>query len=94
MESGMSDMYNSKIALLVGKLNHAKGDYAVTINSETTLYSCPEEFVTDQWRAHENCHKQQIKLLGWWLFMKDYLIENVAKGYQNNKFEIEARGEK
>lgn len=86
----MCDQYNSKIAAAVGRLNgHNK--YAVTISADCTLYSVPESEVSDRWRRHEDCHKQQIRLLGWFKFMRQYLAENARLGYEKNRFEIEAR---
>lgn len=87
----MSDKYNSTIAAIVGWFNDAEHGYAVTISKGTTLYSVPKEQVSEQWRRHENCHKEQIRFLGWWTFMKDYIIENCKKGYQHNKYEQQAR---
>lgn len=85
------DIYNSKIAAMVGWLNKAPHGYAVTISKSTTLYSVPIDVVSDSWRAHEDCHKQQISNEGWLLFMCKYLFWNITKGYQNNPYEIAAR---
>lgn len=87
----MSDIYNSKTAAIVGRLNGAKNGYAVTISSNCTLYSAPEDRVSPQLRTHEDCHKAQIKELGWFTFMRQYAIESAKNGYTNNKFEVAAR---
>lgn len=85
------DIYNSKIAAMVGWLNNSTYGYAVTISSTCTLYSVSESVVSSAWRRHEDCHKQQIKDEGWLLFMCKYLFWNMTEGYQNNPYEIEAR---
>lgn len=40
---------------------------------------------------HEQVHWEQYKKHGRFLFSILYLIENLRKGYQDNKYEIEAR---
>lgn len=43
------------------------------------------------WLKHELCHVAQFKKYGYIRFTILYLWESMLKGYQNNKFEIEAR---
>jgi hypothetical protein len=42
-------------------------------------------------REHEMVHVDQVRRLGWFKFYISYLIEQYRVGYQNNKFEVEAR---
>lgn len=42
-------------------------------------------------RKHEEVHWEQYKKHGRFLFPILYLIEMIKKGYQDNKYEIEAR---
>jgi len=87
----VSDKYNSKIAAFVGWLNKSPFGYAVTISSTCTLYSTPGAAVGSEWRKHEDCHKGQIKQLGWFTFMFRYFKYNLTVGYAENPFEVEAR---
>ena len=51
-----------------------------------------DEFMQDAaWLKHELCHVAQFKKYGLFRFTIIYLWESICKGYQNNKFEIEAR---
>lgn len=43
------------------------------------------------WVKHELCHVQQFRRYGFLRFLYLYLMENIRKGYVNNKFEKEAR---
>ena len=45
------------------------------------------------YQAHEFIHVEQIRRLGWFKFYASYLNESRKKGYWNNKYEKEARGE-
>lgn len=50
------------------------------------------EFIQNAaWLKHELCHVAQFKKYGYFLFVILYLWESIMKGYNNNKFEIEAR---
>jgi len=86
----MSDVYNSKIAKLFGKI-HNDNEYAVTTSKNCSRYSVDESLVTDHWRLHENEHKKQYAELGWCNFMIQYIWESIIHGYTNNKFEVAAR---
>lgn len=85
------DVYNSKTAKLLGKLNKSE-TWAITISKDCTLYSESEEFVKadTEWMRHEAVHKEQWKRYGK-KFALLYLLENMSVGYENNKYEIEAR---
>jgi len=86
----MSDIYNSKLAKFLGNF-HDNYYYAITTSKDCTRYSCEEHQVNLQWRNHENTHKDQYKKLGWCNFIIQYLWESIVHGYENNKFEVEAR---
>jgi len=89
----MADVYNSKIAQLIGKLkNQENGKYAITISSTCTLYSVDEATVLADvpWQKHEAEHKRQIATLGWWRFMSDYLCYGAAYQYKEIPYEEEA----
>lgn len=87
----MSDRYNSKIAGLIGKLNGCSSNYAVTISKSCTLYSVPKSMVCDEWRRHEDKHKEQFAIRGWWHMITAYFIRIKNEGYYNNQFKIDAR---
>lgn len=86
------NVYNSKLAKLVGFINGCRGNYAVTTSATCTRYSCDKTVVfgNPQWMAHEDCHKVQIAREGW-LFYPRYLWQLICNGYQDNKYEQEAR---
>lgn len=88
----MSDRYNSIIARSVAWLKNKK-TWAITVSQNTTWYSVKSPFdVSDQWRRHEERHKEQYKgfktRVHYWLA---YWKENRAVGYYNNKYEVDAR---
>jgi len=41
---------------------------------------------------HEYIHIEQVRRLGWFKFYLSYIVENMKKGYSNNKYEVEAYG--
>jgi len=41
--------------------------------------------------AHEECHLQQAKKLGYFNWLYQYVRELIRVGYRDNKFEVEAR---
>jgi hypothetical protein len=55
----MDDIYNSKLAKLLAKLN-GEMDYAITTSKNCCRYSCDRELVSDHWRKHEETHKDQF----------------------------------
>lgn len=91
------NVYNSKIATLVGKLNKHL-PWAITISATSTLYSCPMNEVDILWRRHEINHQNSIndwqvrkgKIWGWVSWMCTYLWRNLTIGYNNNEFEVSA----
>ena len=51
-----------------------------------------EAFLEDTyWVEHELCHIEQYRSHGTLRFLGLYLLESFRKGYQENKFEVEAR---
>jgi len=41
--------------------------------------------------AHEECHLEQAKKLGYFKWLYQYIKELIKVGYRANKFEVEAR---
>ncbi|MDB5190510.1 MAG: hypothetical protein JWQ96_73 [Segetibacter sp.] len=68
-----------QIAMVVGKTIH--------------LYnSTKADFLKNpRWVRHEIAHIKQYNQLGVFKFLMYYLLESFNKGYQHNKFEVEAR---
>jgi hypothetical protein len=66
---------------------------AITIGK--TIYLCNADaakFMGDTpWLRHELKHAEQFRKYGFFVFIFLYLWESAFKGYQNNKYEIEAR---
>ncbi len=60
-----------------------------------TIYlhnSGKDEFLNNQrWVRHEVAHVKQYLELGLLPFLALYLLETLKKGYQNNRFEVDAR---
>lgn len=60
-----------------------------------TIYlhnSTKEDFLNNQcWVRHEVAHVKQYLELGLFRFLALYLLETFNKGYQNNRFEVDAR---
>lgn len=51
-----------------------------------------EDFLKDEkWVRHELCHIRQFKKYGFVPFIFKYLFESLRHGYDQNKYEIEAR---
>lgn len=51
-----------------------------------------EEFLRNKkWLRHEIAHVKQYKALGWVKFLTLYLMESFNKGYNDNRFEVDAR---
>jgi hypothetical protein len=82
------DIYRSKLALMFAQ--NGRQDWAVTIGP-VTFYSVPSDKVDGAWRAHEDCHKRQWRRYWYIGFAVLYLWESWRKGYQQNRFEVEAR---
>jgi hypothetical protein len=92
----MRDIYNSFIPLMFAPKGTKK--WAITFG-QTTFYSVCECKVDAAWRAHENTHKKQYRMYGFFTFMylyvKEYLhyrrhgyTKEVA--YRFNRYECEA----
>lgn len=66
---------------------------AVTLGCNIHLWNTDKHtFLTDSsWVKHELCHVLQFRRYGFVRFLCLYLMENIRKGYRNNKFEKEAR---
>lgn len=88
------NIYNSKIAKLVGKVNKHL-PWAITLSATCTLYSCPIDEINRDWRRHEIMHQNSIndwqirkgKVWGWTSWMITYLWRNLTVGYSKNEFE-------
>lgn len=70
---------SSSVAMVLGKTIHLHNT-----SKETFLQN-------KKWLQHELCHIQQFKQHGYAGFIVKYLWESVKKGYNNNKYEAEAR---
>jgi len=83
---------NSWLAKIAARnLNSAK--VAMVIGETIHLYnSSKDEFLSNQrWVCHEVAHVKQYRELGFLKFIVLYLLESFNKGYENNRFEVEAR---
>lgn len=72
-------MGSKAIAMVLGKTIHLYGV------SKAEFLSNPK------WVRHELKHVEQYAKMGTIPFLWAYLLESVKKGYQNNRFEVEAR---
>lgn len=66
---------------------------ALTIGHTIYLYNATkiELLLNKTWLCHELVHVKQYQQLGVAKFLFLYIKEWIAKGYLNNKFEVEAR---
>ena len=66
---------------------------AITIGKTIHLHNVGTiKFLEDtSWLCHELKHVEQFRKYGFFYFIFLYLWESMLKGYQNNKYEIEAR---
>lgn len=83
---------NSFIAWLAAKKLRS-AQVAIVIGKTIHLHNTSQQdFLADScWLRHELCHIQQFKRYGFFTFIYLYIIESIKVGYNNNKFEIEAR---
>ena len=85
---------NALLAKIACKILKQK-DVALTLRK--TIYlsdSSPRQFLQNRrWVAHELAHVQQFMQYGTICFIFKYLLESLAKGYYNNKWEVAARAE-
>ena len=66
---------------------------AIVIGRTIHLYNVTrQQFLqNEKWVKHEACHLKQFQRHGYFSFILKYLWESVWKGYQQNKYEAEAR---
>ena len=83
---------NSRLAKIAAKKLHSKS-VAMVLGNNIYLHNVSkEEFLKNKkWLKHELCHIEQFKQHGFIGFIAKYLWESLNKGYQKNKFEIQAR---
>lgn len=83
---------NSWLAWIAAKKLRA-GSVALVLGKSIHLYNTSkEDFLQNKkWLKHELCHIRQFKEHGYIGFILKYLAESIRHGYQNNKYEIEAR---
>ncbi len=70
---------SDKVAIVIGK----------TIHLHNT--SKKQFLLNEKWVKHELCHVKQFQQNGYLLFIIKYLWQSIRHGYQNNKYEVEAR---
>lgn len=83
---------NSWIAKLAARKLRSN-NVAIVIGKTIHLYHVSkEDFLKDtKWVKHEICHINQFKRYGFYNFIVKYLYESIKHGYDNNKYEVEAR---
>ena len=83
---------NSRLAYLACKKLRSR-NVAMVLGSSIHLYGVSrQKFLEDKcWVQHELCHIKQFKEHGFISFIIKYLWESLQHGYQNNKYEVEAR---
>ncbi len=83
---------NSFIAKLAAKKLRASS-VAIVVGKTIHLYNTSKEaFLKDsRWVNHELVHIKQFEQYGYLTFIIKYLWESIKNGYQNNKYEVEAR---
>jgi hypothetical protein len=83
---------NSWLAKIAAKKLKANA-VAMVLGKTIHLHNTSKaQFLNDKrWLKHELCHIKQFKEHGFFLFVVKYLWESLRKGYNNNRFEVEAR---
>ena len=83
---------NSWIAKLAAK-KLGSNRVAIVIGKTIHLHNTTKQvFLRDEkWVKHELCHVKQFKENGSLRFITKYLWESIKHGYQNNRYEVEAR---
>lgn len=83
---------NSWIAKLAA-LKLRSDNVAIVIGKTIHLYHVSkEDFLKDnKWVKHEMCHINQFEKYGYYTFVIKYIYESIKHGYDNNKYEVEAR---
>jgi hypothetical protein len=73
------NLESSSMAMVVGKTIHLHN-------------SSRADFLSNKrWVRHEVAHVNQYARLGMFRFIFFYLLETFNKGYENNRFEVDAR---
>ena len=82
---------NSWLAKIAAKKLKADS-VAMVLGKTIHLHNTSKEnFLSDErWVKHELCHIKQFKEHGYFMFVVKYLWESLRKGYNNNRFEVEA----
>ncbi len=83
---------NSFIAKLAAKKLRASS-VAIVVGKTIHLHNTTREaFLNNScWVSHELAHIKQFQQHGYLTFIIKYLWESMKNGYQNNKYEVEAR---
>ena len=83
---------NSWLAKIAAKKLHST-NVAMVLGKTIHLFGVSKtDFLQDEkWLKHELCHINQFKKFGYFNFVVKYLWESLRKGYNNNRFEVEAR---
>ena len=83
---------NSFLARIAAK-KLRKDNVALVLGKTIHLWKTTStEFLqNEKWVKHEICHVKQYQQYGIAGFIIRYLWESIKKGYQQNKYEIEAR---
>ena len=83
---------NSLLAKLAAK-KLKSSNMAIVFGSTIHLYGVEKsQFLqNDAWVRHELQHVAQYRQHGFFPFLAKYLAEWAKKGYENNRFEVEAR---
>lgn len=89
-------MVNIKEKSLLARMAAYKlKSHAVAMVIGKTIYlhnASKEDFLNNQrWVRHEVAHVHQYQELGVFRFLALYLLETFKKGYENNRFEVDAR---
>ena len=66
---------------------------AIVMGKTIYLHNATKEelIANERWFRHELIHVRQFKEFGFIGFLVRYLLESLKNGYENNKYEIEAR---
>lgn len=66
---------------------------ALTLGTTIHLYKASAEALIndERWVRHELKHVEQFLKYGYFRFIFLYIVESIRNGYQNNRFEVEAR---
>lgn len=83
---------NSLLAKIAARKMGSK-DAAIVIGNTIHLFGATRKDLLDNptWLRHELKHVEQTLRLGLASFLTLYLLDSIRNGYQNNRFEIEAR---